>query len=58
MSEAAPEQTGIAPAPAVGGNPNPDYQRAYEILSAAITAVGWMIPDLQRATAEAQRILK
>lgn len=49
---------GILPGPAIGGNPNPDYQRAYDILSAAITAVGWMIPDLQRAHAEAQRILK
>lgn len=57
MSEIT-EQTGLVPAPAVGGNPNPDYQRAYMVLSAAIQAVGWMIPDLQRAHAEAQRILK
>ncbi len=56
MSETS--NAGILPGPVIGGNPNPDYQRAYEILSAAITAVGWMIPDLQRAHAEAQRVLK
>ncbi len=49
---------GILPGPVIGGDPSPDYQRAYMVLSAAVQAVGWMVPDLQRAVAEAQRILK